>query len=453
MSPSHHGHPDERDELGPLSPDAKRRRFNGDHPSSMARPMPPRYVVAPPPGPAVGPGTPFPFGQQQPHPYPPGAVHARRESLPGIRGVVSQPGTMAPPPRPGPGYQQHRLSQGHITHDRSLTLPPLQTGNSGGIAVALATPALGKSAKDQIMTMDFSRKVAILRRVAPPGIIKKSAPRGPFVAIEGDTPEAVKDLGTWLSDTLRKDDDLGISLLEGPKLSTGGTKESLMSQYHRLVADWLTKSGEIRESLSSKVGSPTDSVMVDAVPTPASKPKGREIDEDYDDTDSSSPKERVVAGADGEYHGRESRKTSDPSAMDVSTPVKTTTDGSNRDTTATGKPVSIIANYSLHASNFFACHIPIGSNDPYSAVDHWQWTASQWRGIIGPDLTIYIRDAAAGDMGKQSVDIIEEGNLFVVKRTKAEGKETSEIEASTLRRLGFEVSEWVRAFGANAVAE
>ncbi|EME48770.1 hypothetical protein DOTSEDRAFT_67720 [Dothistroma septosporum NZE10] len=449
MSLNHGGHTDERDELGPFSPDAKRRRFNGDHLSSIARPMPPRYVVAPHPGSAVGPGTPFPFGQLPPHPYPPGAAHARRESLPGIRGVVSPPGTMAPPPRPGPGYQQHRLSQGHIAHDRSLTLPPLQTGSSDGAAVALATQGVTKSAKDQIMTMDFSRKVAILRRVAPPGAINKSAPRGPFVAIEGDTPEAAKELGVWLNDTLRRDDDLSISLLEGPKLSAGGRKESLMSQYHCLVADWLIKSGEIRESLWNRARSPTDSVMVDAVPPPAARSRSREIDEVYDDTASTSPKERVVAGADGERNSPLGRKSSDLSAMDVSRPVKAAANDPSKGA-ATGMPISIVANYSLHASNFFACHVPIGSNDPYSPVDHWQWTASQWRGIVGPDLTIYVRDAVTGDIVKQSVDMNEEGNLFVVKRTKVDGKESMEIEAATLRRLGFEVSEWVRAFGSNA---
>ena len=78
---------------------------------------------------------------------------------------------------------------------------------------------------------------------------------------------------------------------------------------------------------------------------------------------------------------------------------------------------------------------------------------SQWRGIISPDLTIYVRDAADSDSsngGKQSVDILDDGNLFVVARTKNEGKEALEVEASTLRRLGFEVSEWVRAFGSKA---
>ena len=118
-----------------------------------------------------------------------------------------------------------------------------------------------------------------------------------------------------------------------------------------------------------------------------------------------------------------------------------------------GKPVTVIPNYSLYTSNLFACRIPIGPNDPYSPNDHWQWTATQWRGIIGPDLTIYVRDTPATESATQSVEITApEGRpdvgLIIVRRAKADtdGEQGADIEASVLRRLGFEVSEWVRAF-------
>lgn len=431
-------HLDEREELGPLSPDLKRRRFNGDHlPPQLTRVVAPRYGSAPG-GTTVQPGTPFPFPQPAQHPYPPAAGIARRESLPGLRGMVSPQGPMPPPPRPGPGYQQHRLSQGHIPHDRSLTLPPLQTSTPGGVSGVVATAGIGKTAKEQIMGMDFRGKVHVLRRVAPPVPVRKNALRGPLVVIEGDSSEAVLELGSWLASTLCKGDDLNVSLLEGPKLSPIGGKDSLMSQYHRLVADWIEKGSQIRESLAIKIASPTDSVMIDAAPA---KKLRKDIDENYNDSDDSSV---VKAGEDTRptSDGRSQRSNSDAEKMDIDTASKTAS--------GSAKPVSIIPNYSLHACNFFACNISIHAHDPYSPSDHWQWTASQWRGIISPDLTIYVADAATGDGGKQSVDILDEGNLFVVKRTKVNGKEALEIEPSTLRRLGFEVSEWVRAFGANA---
>lgn len=462
MSPNHH--PEERDDLGPLSPDLKRRRYNGEHQPSSGRPMGPRYVTAPP-GIQAGPGTPFPFPPGHPHnPYPHGAAPPqpvlRRESLPGLRGAISVPGPMAPPPRPGPGYQQHRMSQGHnATHDRSLTLPPLQTNNSASAtpaaATSVSTPATGKSAKDQIMTLEFFYKVKVLSQVSPPAPIRKSAPRGPLVAIEGDNYDAVRTLGAWLTETLGKGDDLSVKQIQGPVVSSEGSKQQIMARYHHLAADWLLKSDEIVESLQMKITSPTDSVMVDASATP--KPTGHEIDENYSDSEEiPRPSNRVVAGPDPPQESNNGHKNSDAEKMDVDNARKASTSGKGTvgsassgpvpDMSAT-KPVKIIANYSLFASNFFSCHIPTGTPDRYSPKDHWEWNATLWRGIVSPDLTIYVRDAPGNESSKPIVEGVGEGNLFVVKRTKVEGKEGLELEASVLRRLGFEVSEWVRGFG------
>lgn len=450
MSPAHHL--DERDEVGPLSPDAKRRRFNVDQPATFSRVMAPRYANAPQQIVSVGPGTPFPFPQQPPHPYPPGAnaPHIRRDSLPGLRGMSSPPGTMPPPIM---GYQQHRLSQGHIPHDRSLTLPPLQTSSGGGgpsSAATTSTPATAKSVTDQIMNMEFWHKVRVLHQVAPPIPVRREALRGPLVAIEGDDLESVKELGIWLSDTLRKADDLSVKLLEGPRMTADGGKQKIMAQYHRLAAEWLDKSGDILESLAIKTISPTDTVMADAAAPPATRSvtKNREIDERYDDSDSQSSHTARRPSTSGDDNERTNSDSS--SKMNLDTASKSSSLSSRGGSHSSAKPVSIIANYSLHTSNFFACHIPITSHDPYSPIDHWTWTATQWRGIVSPDLTIYVRDAASSDGGKSNVDIMADGNLFAVKRTKMEGRDAMEIEPSVLRRLGFEVGEWVQAFGANA---
>lgn len=459
MSPGHHL--EDRDELGPLSPDAKRRRFNGDHqPTTFSRVMAPRYANAPQQIVSVGPGTPFPFPQQPPHPYPPGAnaPHVRRESLPGLRGMASPPGAMPPPPRPITGYQQHRLSQGHVSHDRSLTLPPLQTNSVGGgggppSSASTVTPASGKSATDQIMNMEFWHKVRVLNQVAPPTPVRKEAMRGPFVAIEGDDVESVREVAVWLSDTLSRGDDLNVKLLQGPTMRAEGGKQKIMAQYHRLTAEWLDKSGDIMESLAIKTESPTDTVMVDAAIALATglATKTREIDECYDDSDSSSSPKATqdLAATNQDETERTNSDASSKIPIDSAT-TRASSISSRGRSRSIAKPVSVIANYSLHASNFFACHIPITAHDPYSPIDHWTWTATQWRGIISPDLTIYVRNAASSDTGKSNVDIMADGNLFAVKRTKAEGKDSMEIEPSVLRRLGFEVGEWVQAFGANA---
>lgn len=442
MSPNHSAYPDDRDEVGPLSPDNKRRKYNGDHGAPVHRAMPPRYG-GPQQGPMVGPGTPFPFGQAPPpHPYPPAVAHVRRESLPGLRGVMSPPGPMAPPPRPGMGYQQHRMSQGHIAADRSLTLPPLQTGSisgpSGGAAVA------GMSAQEQIMSMPFRYKVRVLGQVAPPAA-SKDASRGPLIAIEGDNADAVAELGKWLSDELKKGSDLAVNAFDSPKVSDNGQKKPMV-QYHLLATEWLMKSEEIVASITYKpTSTPVDLSMTDASPVKEPAQSARDIDENYDDSDTSTKESGKKPEEVDKPNGGES--SSEAENMDVDKTPTALKPMLPQFATSGQKPVGIIANYSLHASNVFACRIPIGPHDSYSASDHWQWTATQWRGIVGPDLTIFVRDAVVGDTGKSTVEILEEGNLFVVKRTKGDGDKGHELEPTALRRLGFEVGERVRAFG------
>lgn len=315
---------------------------------------------------------------------------------------------------------------------------------------ALATPGNGKTLKEQIMNLDFWYKVKVLSQVAPPAPVRKSASRGPFVAVEGDNSDAIKILCNWLADTLSKDDDLKVKLLEGPKVFSEGSKQQIMAQAHRLAADWLLKSNDITESLLIKSVSPTDSVMVDALVPP--KTKCGLVDEKGDGSDEPSKAIGILARADEIGEGKSETVNSDPENMDVDTKTKPPRPGKVAlSPSSTTKPVSLVANYSLYASNFFACHIPIETHARYSPKDHWEWTATHWRGIISPDLTIYLRDSVAGDAGKATVEIMEGGNVFVVKRTKVEGKDVLEVEPSTLRRLGFEVSEWVREFGENVV--
>lgn len=107
--------------------------------------------------------------------------------------------------------------------------------------------------------------------------------------------------------------------------------------------------------------------------------------------------------------------------------------------------------YSLSTSDHYASRIPI--NDAYAPVDHWQWTATLWRGIIGPDLTIYISSAGAAGGGKDEaggatgggVEVRNDCSAIVVKA------EEGRVEERCLRRLGFEVLEFVRGFAASGM--
>jgi len=286
--------------------------------------------------------------------------------------------------------------------------------------------------------MPFRYKVKVLSQVAPPAPMD-SVPRGPLIAIEGDNADAVTELGKWLLNELQKSSDLAVTLFTSPDLDANRERRKPMVQYHLLATDWLAKSDEIVETISYKpVAIAADSAMPDASPREPAR-SSRDIDENYDDSDDASKG--------SSRKGSESKKRkSTADAMDLDQTPTTAKPTTYTYSTDVPKPVGMIAAYSLQASNVFACRIPIGPHDQYSPSDHWQWTATQWRGVVGPDLTIFVRDAIVGESGKPTVDIMEEGNLFVVKRTGESGKGL-ELDASVLRRLGFEVGEWVRAFG------
>lgn len=314
------------------------------------------------------------------------------------------------------------------------------------------------------MAINFRYKIKVLSQVAPPAAKSKDRARGPLIAVEGDNAAAVREFADWLRDALNASDDLSARVINGPKISACGGKEDVMAQYHRLASDWLSKSKDVLDSITMPGcdKATADSAMPDAV---SSVPQSSRIsDENYDDTEPESRESEQE---------QDTSKSDDKSAqsgshvadnMDVDKEPKSTSAVSPSEQRAptSNKPISIIANYSLSTSNIVACLIPLGPNDPYSPNDHWQWTATQWRGIIGPDLTIYIRDASSVESGRPPVEIeVVEGKpdvgLFVMRRNQAEAQKgavdgSSQIEASVLRRMGFEVGEWVRAFGSSSTA-
>ena len=297
------------------------------------------------------------------------------------------------------------------------------------------------------MSMPFRYKIKVLSQVAPPAPKKSEVLRGPLIAVEGDNAVAVAELGSWLSAELRKGDNLAVRLVDGPDVDAASTRKPMV-QYHLLASEWLAKSEGVTDSMYYKPASqtPVDAAMQDVSPIRAPTQPNRILDENYDDSDESMRgSDVIVARSDTPDDAHSTPLTT---ATQLPSPETEKSSRSSRPDAhavlGTLKPVNIISNFSLHASNVFACRIPIGPQDRYSPNDHWQWTATQWRGILGPDLTIFVRDATVDDGEKPTV--LEEGNLFVVQRTKNE-EGVSQLEAPALRRLGFEVSEWVRAFG------
>ncbi|KAF2017394.1 hypothetical protein BU24DRAFT_149715 [Aaosphaeria arxii CBS 175.79] len=133
----------------------------------------------------------------------------------------------------------------------------------------------------------------------------------------------------------------------------------------------------------------------------------------------------------------------------ISTPVAVVKDDEAQSTSSSSEaailPVVILPTYQLHASNVYTSRIPI--QDAYSPTDHWQWMATLWRGTVGPDLTIYVHSGENKEgtpTGAKTVELNEDVRLLTVRKDK-----DKEIDSSALRRVGFEVGEWIRTVGTN----
>ena len=106
------------------------------------------------------------------------------------------------------------------------------------------------------------------------------------------------------------------------------------------------------------------------------------------------------------------------------------------------RPVVLMPGYQLHASDYFASNIPI--TDAYAPTDHWQWMATLWRGIIGADVTVYIKDCSPEELIREKlVEIREDASCIIVRKDK----DSRYIDESASRRLSFEVGEWIRFIG------
>lgn len=125
----------------------------------------------------------------------------------------------------------------------------------------------------------------------------------------------------------------------------------------------------------------------------------------------------------------------------LTTPVKAEDDAGNIPN-KTVLPVILIPHYQLYGASEWASRIPI--SDAYGPSDHWSWMATLWRGVLGPDVTIYVRDAGPDEMAKEkSIEVQEAARCIVVRREKGAAADGG-IEDRSLRRLGFEVGEWIR---------
>jgi hypothetical protein len=396
--PTHYEVDDDVEMMSPDGSDLKRRRFNQDtyrYNNDGSR----SYASSPGPFSA-----PQPFARNG---GPPMSAVGYRQHLPPTPGMLNRPRSMGPPPQHVSATHQprHQYTPQSATFDESLRLPPLQTQLLIAPSAATAKPdyrnetrqSQAKSVEAMVMTIPFVNKIKVLAKISPalaaPSALSPAVEtRGAAIAIESSDKELLAEVGEYIKDNLQNDSSCVMKTWSG----------------------------------TTPAGNATSDASADTTMTEGGPKDSPDLFMEYLSTISN-------------WH-----KNSQEMIKHVTTPPPPAS--TKKKDTVQPKQTHIAlmpAGFSLTTSDAFAIQIPI--NDSYAPVDHWQWMATLWRGIIGPDLTIYAarvgKDEVSGGGigGGGGVEVRKDCSAIIVR--VEEGKKMDE---KTARRLGFEVMEFVR---------
>ncbi len=393
-------------------------------------------------------------------------------ALPSAAQLVRQaPGVMAPPPRlPQVPYT---MPTGHraVTaggFDESLRLPPLRTqvphsptqSDSGSIpgtaGLGINHHGLGdsqaRSIEAMVKTIPYRNKFRVLCKISPP--LAPPGPgspavetRGPVIAIEGADAALVKAVGAVVEKVLVGSGECAVRVWGDGAVASASSASSLADDDADADAEGEPDGGDAnnknRWSVSthgagrgngSGSGTSTGNGNGNGVRSSQHSPFG------------------AYLATIMEWHAK-----SDAIVKHVTTVPAA---GGFQRTQSRVTPVALITGgFSCTLADRFAVSIPIV--DSYAPIDHWQWMATMWRGIVGPDLVVYVRSAGAaagaaagagsgaGAGGAAAPPVPSNGGtvglelpwVMVVRVDDDKGA----LDEKTERRLAFEVVEWVRA--------
>ena len=366
-------------------------------------------------------------------------------------------GTMvAPVQRSFHQRAQHVPTPLHLQQDKSERLPSLKTGN------VLDSSVQTFSIDAMVNSIQSVNKVKLLAKISPslPPPSPASPPfavRGAIIAVDGAENVAVKRVTSYLQEFLTKDVEYKVQIWNG---SPPVSKSANFAEYLRLIRDWHWKSQQIVHHITTLPNPCPRS------PTPVS-PKTVPV------TKATASSEQTLQSLSLDTAApllKGNLKISSLEKIETSPPTPRKTSISS---TSSPVPVALIPHFQLSQTDFFASRIPI--SDSYAPIDHWQWMATLWRGVVGPDITIVVKppvsiDLQAADSGKKdgadsskemlsNGSVTEEDSKYSRSITTTPGEKKMGVELrlqdartivmrsigdKDLRRVAFEVGEWVR---------
>lgn len=384
---THHERDEDLDLLSP-SPRQKRRRLNEENQRGYGANSPMTYS-APQQFSRAG-APPLSAVYRQPLPGP--GMFPRHGSI---------HGSMGPPPSHSPIHQHphHQYPTRSNNFDESLRLPPLQTQMAPTTSSQRTDSRIeareihAKSVEAMVMTIPYVSKIKVLTKISPP--LSPPGPtspaqeiRGAVVAVEGPDKALLSEIGSFIYEYLSKDLSFAIT-------------------------SWSTSNPKSKETNTDMTGAPK---LIDS-----------------DDRDPFIDYLSIIS----EWHRRSHEITK---YITTTPPLPANEPETPPEPKTKVLPVALVpGGFSLSTSDTFALRIPI--NDSYAPVDHWQWMATLWRGIVGPDLTVYVSRVSRDELNKYGgVEIRHDCPCIVVRIPEG----SSKMDEKTARRLGFEVVEFVR---------
>ncbi|KAK0670917.1 hypothetical protein QBC41DRAFT_64986 [Cercophora samala] len=317
-----------------------------------------------------------------------------------------------------------------------------------------------RSVEAMVLSISYINKLRVLERISPPLVPDpqqtRQKRRGPIIAVEGVDLSLIKLVGGVIERALRQERG------ESWEIRTWNATDEDTSD------DSTTK--ERAGSFSSRASNASSSKAV-----PGSR-AGSTTPVPYRQQSSSDPSPfesylRTIT----KWHAKSneivtfvtSPQGSSPSTSHPSSDTESTTPtprsrhplpGHTPGSQSPKIPIALLpTGFSLTLSDKFACQTPI--SDSYAPVDHWQWMATLWRGVVGADLVIYVRgiyqqhQSPSSSPKEQQLQQqqggveIKAGGLITVKvpvLVAQEGEQQFVMDEKMERRLGFEVVEWVR---------
>ncbi|EMR65965.1 putative hmg box protein [Eutypa lata UCREL1] len=307
----------------------------------------------------------------------------------------------------------------------------------------------------------FLSKLDILRAISPPLKTSGSEARGPLIVVEGAVPFMLKEVTTVIKKALSISGECAVKVWSeseesnpaeqgnGTDPGSSGNSEkkneiandekegerftSPIAKYMARMLKWHKTSGELVRYMTTH-------------PSNINTSTGASIGNGAKEKESGSSAEKGPSEGDS--------TTSNPPP-----PPYTHTYGDQK-----LLPVAVVSDgYSLTASDKWAGALPI--NDAYRSDDHWRWVATLWRGIVGADLTVYVKPiapTAGGDeeMRPATVEFANAEHSVLILHVVDDGRGRDGggagaaagggMDEKLERRLGFEIMEWVRSGGFKA---